>query len=83
MKEQENKDVITLNPVTAFKTTDGQLYENDIDALEHQKELNFESDIIELIEKFVLEIPFFDDSKVCKEFIMANKISLKEIFNRI
>jgi len=83
MKKQENKYVITLNLVTAFKTTDGQLYENDTDALKHQMDLNFEIDINELIEKFALEIPFFDDSKVCKEFIMANKISLKKIFDRL
>jgi len=80
MKENENKDVITLNPVTAFKTTDGQLYENDIDALEHQKELNFESDIIEFSENY---IPYESDKSDFVRYVMENKDLLKEIFDRL
>lgn len=80
MKEQENKDVITLNPVTAFKTTDGQLYENDIDALEHQKELNFESDIIEFSENY---IPYASSRDEFLRYVRENKDLLKEIFDRV
>lgn len=80
MKEQENKDVITLNPVTAFKTTDGQLYENDIDALEHQKELNFESDIIEFSENYILYESSRDEFL---RYVRENKDLLKEIFDRV
>lgn len=80
MKEQENKDVITLETVTAYKTTDGQLYENAIDALEHQKDLNFEEDIIQLAETL-----FNTDNEVIYfvETITNNRHVLKEIFNKI
>ena len=73
-------NIITIEQVTAFKTSDGKLFENDFDAHDHQREINFEQNLDIIINDFSNEIPFFDDSKACKEFVMANKDKLKELF---
>ena len=74
-------DTLEIDVVEAFKCSDGSLWQNQSDALEREKEIQFENKILELLTRNEFEYTNLDIS-LLKKFIDKNKEELKQIFIR-
>jgi hypothetical protein len=77
------KDDIELESITAYKTSDGKLFEYPTDALKHEVKLDFDKNLEKLIDDYISEMPFFSEKSVMIEFINKNIEELKNMFKRL
>ena len=74
------KDIIEIEIVKAFKAVDGKLFESEIEALNHSKDINFKQSIKNIVANESTSSILFNEA--IYDFIITNKIKLKQIFER-
>lgn len=68
-----------METIEAYKTSDGKIFENEFDAMQHEKHINFIMNVAALIEKS--DIAYDENRKMVKDFIVENFDNLKVIFD--
>jgi hypothetical protein len=67
-----------MKKVTAYKTSDGRIFENELEAIDYENTIKFKDEIMELlVKKDVLH------SNETMEFIVENRDLLKDIFSKL